>query len=541
MGLFPGKAFRYRALRRLQYAVINGCTINLNKTYTNTIGIRAAHSIAATTSVLTTTGTTAASGNSYNQFKSNTIADVTRGISLIGINPLANYDKRNVIGGPSPSDGNIITFGGAGNASYGTFTQYDSVITIQNNNLAVATGQTTTVYFTSMSTGKGDLNVSYNKYDLNMAVATTVYGYYNPQLHLDAGNGVNSATTHTIKGNLFTGTNTLSTSSTFYAIYEYYAYSRNADISNNVFRDITWNGNFYCIYNYMTYTPYLAINDNLMDNINNAYTSGYVYGVYNYNYAVPFGQMNMERNIYRKITTRYGAYAFYNYTGQTAPPTGYDGHNIIAKHNVTDSVDGSLGSTLYMYNYWAYGGFDSSECSYNVCSNIKGSNTGYTYMYNYIYGYYGQNLYKVVGNKINNISTFNIGNYNQLGYYTSLCDSNDIRDFTCTGTAGYIYNYLGYYGTDYISSNNRVANFTTNGAYMYNYMAMYGTNGTARYNAFTNLNFGGNGYFYNYFGYNMSNGGEVHHNRIDSINQAGSATFYPTYVYHTERHAEHSR
>jgi len=330
-----------------QYVTINGCVITLNKTYANTIGIRAAHTLAATTTVLTTAGATVASTNSYNSFTGNNISGVTRGIQLVGISsPAAAYDKRNVIGGTTPNLGNTISMGGASTAAYGTNCQYDSVITVQNNNLSIATGQTTTVYMANFSTGQGDLTVSDNMFNINCAIATTVYGYYNPQTHYDPSSGIGALSKHIISNNTFTGTNTLSTTSTFYSIYEYYAYSRNTEINNNKFRDIVWNGNFYCVYNYFTYTPYLQMNDNLMYNISNNYTSGYVYGIYNYNYAVPFGKTNMERNIYRKITTRYGAYAYYNYTAQTAPPTGYTGHVCISNNNVTDSVDGTLGSTL---------------------------------------------------------------------------------------------------------------------------------------------------------------------------------------------------
>src|SRR5690606_38406320 len=72
-----------------QHVTINGCTITLQGNYANTIGIRAAHSIVATTSTLSTSGANASSTNSYNRFTGNTISGVTRGISLTGISTLA--------------------------------------------------------------------------------------------------------------------------------------------------------------------------------------------------------------------------------------------------------------------------------------------------------------------------------------------------------------------------------------------------------------------------------------------------------------------
>jgi len=140
-----------------QHDLINGCIITLTGTYARTIGIRAAHSMAGTTSVLTTTGATVFSTNSYNKFTGNTISGVTRGIGLFGMAILANYDKRNEIGGTTPGSGNTITIGGATNTCYGVWTQFDSVITVQNNTFAVASAQNGTFYHYWPSNGAGDL------------------------------------------------------------------------------------------------------------------------------------------------------------------------------------------------------------------------------------------------------------------------------------------------------------------------------------------------------------------------------------------------
>jgi hypothetical protein len=523
-----------------QNVTITNCTINLNKTYTNTIGIRAAHTIAGSSSILTTTGATAASTNSYNKFTSNVINNTTRGIQLIGISSgAAAYDKANVIGGTSASLGNTITVGGSTNTSYGTYTQYDSVITISNNNFFVNTTQgNTAVYHAYMSTGVGDLTVTNNLFDVNVNMTSaSMYCYYNSSSHTDAGNNLNAVTTHTISNNTITGNNPVATSSYLYGLYESSAYSKNLYINNNQIRDINWNvstGYLYLVYQYLTYSPKVEVNNNLVYNIQQRQpsSSGYIYGFYLYNYATPTGTLSMQNNIVRKIKSNYFLYAYYNYASYTTPPAGYAGQIVTAKNNVTDSVDLSTAGTGYCYNYWCYNGFDSTECSYNKTTNITGSATGTTYVYNYSYGYYGPSKYIVKGNLVNNITGFNLYNYNYLGYYATLADSNVISNITWTGTSGSMTNMLGYYGSKYVSSNNRVNNITAGGGQVYNYMGMYGSDALVKYNAITNITLNGAAYIYNYIGYNPSNC-EIHHVRVDSITQGTSTTFYPWYSYAT--------
>jgi hypothetical protein len=521
-----------------QNDVITNCTINLTKAYTNTIGIRAAHSIAGTTSVLTTTGATAASTNSYNKFTSNVINNTTRGIQLIGISsPVAVYDKANVIGGSSSNLGNTITVGGSTNTCYGTWTQYDSVITISNNNFFVNTTQGNTgVYEVYMSTGNGDLTVTNNLFDVNCNMSSaSMYAYWNSSSHTDPTSGISAASTHNISNNTITGNNPVATSSYLYGLYESSVYSQNLLMNGNQIKNIDWNtstGYLYLFYQYLTQSPNTQINNNTIYNISQRQTttSGYIYGYYLYNYNSPTGTFSVQNNTFRKIKSNYYVYAYYCLGSYTTPPTGYAGQMLKSRNNVTDSVDLSTATTGYCMNYMCYYGFDSSECINNRVINIQGSLTGTSYIYFYTYGGYATNKYTVKSNLVNNITGFNLYCYLYMGYYGTLVDSNVISNVTWTGTSGGMTNMLGYYGANYISSNNRVNNITAGGGSVANYMGMYGSDAIVRYNAITNITLNNAAYIYNYIGYNPTNC-EVHHCRVDSITQGTSTTFYPWYSY----------
>src|SRR5690606_16610054 len=180
-------------------------------------------------------------------------------------------------------------------------------------------------------------------------------------------------------------------------------------------------------------------------------------------------------------------YAFYNYASYTTPPSGYPATVDTIKYNVIDSVDmtGTTG-TAYLYNYMGYGGFDSTEVCYNVLRNVWTSLTATNYVYTYIYGYYGQKLYKSVGNRIENVTGNAVYCYNYLGMYASHVDSNVVENIVQgvnNSTTGAVINYLGYYNDEgYTCSNNRINNISMVGGYCQTYMGYYGSDADVHHN-----------------------------------------------------------
>ena len=521
-----------------QYDVINGCVIKLNALNANTYGISLAHTLTGSTTVLSTSGVTNASLNSYNRISGCTISNTNYGIRAVGItSSAATYDKGNIYGGATAAQGNNITVGGGTTAAYAMYPSYDSVITIKNNNFHIATGHNTTVYEVYMGNGYGDLTVTNNNFDLNCSMASaTAYAFYNYGIssgHGDPSTGLSSQSTHTISNNTFSGNNPIATSASAYNIYEYYAYCRTLNIQNNSITNEDWNvstGSIYGIYIYYNYSLTINVTNNYTYNLAKRGQSGYIYLGYCYTYPSPTGVFNYTNNTYRKITANYYIYHYIFGSGTTAP-TGYPSCKLNDQYNTIDSVDmsGATG-TNYFYNYFGYYGGDSSNVSYNTFSNIRMSDSALGYIYNYTYGYNGPNQYIVRGNTFKNFSGFLIGNNNYLGNYATICDSNTVVNITTTSTgSSYVYTMLAYYlsGT---CSNNRINNVNLGGGYIYNYVGYYGTNPSIHHNAITNVNIAGtSGYIYNYFGYYAS-GANIYNNRIDSITM-GSATNYPWYTY----------
>lgn len=527
-----------------QNVLITGCNITLDKTYTNTIGIRGAHTQAGSTTVLSTSSPTVASTNSYNNFTSNTISGVTRGISFIGINGGAvAYDRDNRFGGVSTSGGNTITYGGAGNTSYGIFTQYDSVVTVRYNKFAIGTGQTTTSYGYQPSTGVGDITFVNNTFDVNCSQATgTIYGYYNSGSHADPSSGPGAVTTHTISNNFFSGNNPAATSSAFYAIYNYYAYCRTANISNNTIRDINWStstGAWYGIYHYYTLAPFVNINSNLIYNINKQGASGTMYGIYNYDYYTQTGISTCNNNTVRAMKSRGTINTIYNYGSYyTAGP----GQRQIARNNVIDSIDQSTATaTISMQNWLGYQGADSSYIGNNSVTNLIGPPTtaNWTVTTYFGYGYYGPASYISRGNRVANVFGGTSNCYiNTYSYYTTVCDSNIVENGSIG--AGYFINYLGMYSNSSSTSrsqvtNNRIRNLKTTNGYVYNYIGYNLTTGVdILRNEIRNLDLNGaQGYMYNQVG-SYSNDVLAAYNRIDSIActaTSQSTQFQPWYLY----------
>ncbi|MEO6833506.1 MAG: hypothetical protein ABI169_14965, partial [Chitinophagaceae bacterium] len=524
-----------------QNNTIKNCTITLDGTYTNTVGIYAKHTLAGTTSTLSTSSATMASSNSYNLFSGNTISGVTRGIYLYGMSTLAGYDKANQIGGTTPGSGNTIVVGGSTNTCYAINTYYDSVIYVRYNNMSIAPTQgNAIVYFYRPSTGSGDLTFTNNAMDITSSSARTtaaVYCYYNYSGgHTDPGSSLTQlASTHNVSNNTVTGSIPSATSSSVYGFYEYFTYSKNCYMQGNSMTNINMgnsSGQFYGIYAYYTYSPYIKVNNNTIYNLSMLGSSGTFYGIYIYAYPSQTGVCEASNNVVRKVKVNYFAYTYYIYGSGTTAPSGYTNPQLLTKHNIVDSVDLSgATSYAYCYNYMAFYGMDSSLVAYDTIKNITLPTTGSCYMYNYFgYGYYASNVYTSKGHYVGNI-TGGTGTdyvYNFLGYYTILFDSSTVENITLNG-GGYIYNYLGYYTNGKVT-NNRFQNWQLNGSSgVYWYMGYYGTP-TMSHNLFKNIAVNGTGSYYSYGPGYYPSVMEFDHNRFDSI-YVKQGTFQPTYSY----------
>jgi hypothetical protein len=490
-----------------QNVTIDGCTITLEKTYNLTIGIRAAHTQAASTTVLGTTGLTLASTNSYNVFTSNTLTGMTRGISLIGINSATAYDRDNKIGGTTAASGNTISVGGSTNASYALHTQYDSVITVTNNKFSIAAGQNADVYLYNASTGTGDLTVTDNMFNVGCSMASAyVYVYYNNQLHKDASTGTAAKSTHTIDRNTITGNNTTATSSYLYGLYHYYASCKTLSMSNNVMENVDWGnstGYIYGIYHYYTYALNVTDHNNRIYKIRKQGAGGYMYLMYLYEPGAVSGSvLSAQNNSVRAITNRQlYTYAFYAYGGSstTAPMP-----RVYSRNNVVDSIDiTSATATAYCYASFAYYGGDSSYSYGNRLSNVMG---GTSSLYVYAYMAYFPPVYNNAGtslgrkNLVSDISGGALYSYNYFGAYVKNCDSNEVRNISSV-SGGANTNYVAYYADSVNNHDNYVHN----------------------------INMGGSATLYNYFGYYTPNG-RIYNNVVDSISTQ-TGTIYGLYTY----------
>ncbi len=521
-----------------QYVTINNCSISLNKYVGTSTGILVAH-LTPTNSAPSTASYTAADANSFNLFTGNTITNVSRGLFLSGAaTAAATYDKANVVGGTTSASGNTITIGGTTltNTLYGVVTQYDSVVTVQNNKIYFGAGQTGNgaLYDYFCGIGVGTLNVLNNYFNISCGLTTgTIYGFYTSSGHSDAG------CTHNINGNEITGNVSTATSSSLYAIYDYFANALNLNINNNYIHDIDYGTGanstaayMYLLYTYANSVQYLNESGNRIINVTRNGTSlGYCYAGYNYQYNnLSNAVFTIESNKYRNIKHGgYGIYAQYNYPNTSTPP------KMIHRFNKYDSLDVSSGASQYpyIYNYLSYYMGDSTVVSYDTFSNWFGTTgpTYYAYFYTYNYMYYGQNASRFSNNLFENISS-NAGYFYLYNYYFQNSDSNTIRNITLGtngSTTGSIVNYLGMYGANGRCRNNTIYNITTNGQGITNALAYYGSYYQAANNLIRKMTINGSGSYYTYAGY-YSTGFRGWNNRVDSITM-GTGVCYPWYSY----------
>ncbi|PZF72107.1 T9SS type A sorting domain-containing protein [Taibaiella soli] len=237
-----------------QNNLIQNCSITLNAANTATCGIRLAHSVPGTNTVLAVTGALTSDANSSNRFWGNTITNTDTAISMRGMNSPGRFDYDNRVGSNTAGQGNTIVIGGGSFGSVaGVHAVYDSVLTFHNNQFSVSPFQTlpagtVTMAMISTGTGRGDLSIRNNQFNISWQMQSgalftgTFYAVRNDNfLGSVLGTGhsdINAKFAFT--GNSMTGTDTFATSGGCYGLYNG-ANDWNIDsISNNTFSNIYW-------------------------------------------------------------------------------------------------------------------------------------------------------------------------------------------------------------------------------------------------------------------------------------------------------------
>lgn len=507
-----------------QHDVIDNCSITLDGTYGNTIGIYAKHSIVNVNTFLPYSGINQTSSNSYNRFTSNVIKGVTRGIILSGIPAKAAYDRANEIGGLAAGSGNTIIVGGASNNCYAVNTIYDSVITVSNNSFSIANTQTNgNIYFYLPSTGSGDITFSHNFMDISSATTNgDIVCYFNNQQHKDAGISLSQlSSSHNYSDNTVTGTLSSGSSGSVFGIYESGGYCLNLIMERNKFRNIDMSnspGKFYGIYNSSAGATNIQVNENEIYNFSKLGASGNFYGIYIDASASLVGVLKASNNIVRKIKSNYSCYNYYIYGSTIAASTGYRAAKLISTFNVLDSVDLSTAPNSYCYNYLGLYGGDSSFIAYDTIMNVRLANSGISKMYNFFgSGNYATQMYSSRGNYVGHIDggtgDNQIGNY--FGYYCT-ADSSTIEDISLNSSNAFISTTLGYFSPGDLT-NNRFQNWSLKGGANANFtIGNYGSPKVSN-NLFKNIKINGLGNFStSNIGYNSIKL-EFDHNIWDSI------------------------
>jgi hypothetical protein len=460
------------------------CTIKNNvfnlvvgsTTNTTSSAVVLAHTQANSITVLGTTGTLATDANSNNVFYSNTVNSCTNGFVFIGINNNTTYDYNNVIGGAS-SNGNTFVVGGGTTIANAIITQYDNLMTINNNNFTISSTQSPTaaVYMIYPYNGIGNLNILNNTFNVSSSLTTaSTYVLYNYNI---SSTGHQDATaTFNFKNNTVTGTNTAATSGYLYGMYNYYSTFNADSIVNNTYNNITWGSStstsyMYLNYNYYGTTPYIYYKSNTISNIlkNGSTTGGYLYANYVYDYPATSGLLTYENNVIQNVNTNYYMYGHVSFPGYTATPAAGVGQVLKNRYNKIDKVVINNGG--YMYGYYAYYGTVGNELAFDTLSNCKQAGTGGFYML-----YDGMYAGDVHDNYIANDTLSNSGSFYTLYYLTGQQNvyNNIITGLTNTGTSGTIYGmYFSSVTTGANVYNNVISDFRATGA-LSNATAMYG-------------------------------------------------------------------
>ncbi len=235
-----------------QNNTIKNCTIDLNRTYTNTYGIYSNSSTTATNMGTAAAATTATGANSNLTIIANTITDVNQGIVVIG-SPLAVDQNDGLVIGGSIANANTITnYGTAAAASNfnlvsgtmnGILVRNTKNFTISNNTItsstAVTVGNVRGIFVTTFSnapTGTLVHNINNNNISVKSASATGIL-----QGIIVEATTANATTTLNINANDFNNFGHTVVSSGVITFINNLAVVLTSNINNNTFTNVSVN------------------------------------------------------------------------------------------------------------------------------------------------------------------------------------------------------------------------------------------------------------------------------------------------------------
>jgi hypothetical protein len=235
-----------------QNITIKNCSIDLNRTYTNTMGIYSSSSHTAVGPTGNVSASTTAGSNSNLTITGNAITDVNAGIVVIGSATAAAQNDGLIIGGTLANANTITNYGTAGSATTfnlrtgtvnGILVRNTKNYTVSYNNITSSTATTVTtirgIYvdvYSSTPTGTIINSVSNNIISVRSAnLSGDIYG-----IQLDGSVGSNTATT-SINSNNFSNFGYTATSSGTSIFIHNHHIALHLNINNNTFTNNTLN------------------------------------------------------------------------------------------------------------------------------------------------------------------------------------------------------------------------------------------------------------------------------------------------------------
>jgi hypothetical protein len=407
-----------------QNVTIQNCTITLNISNANTVGIYAGNQTAASTTALTITATTDAMNNCA--FRSNTVQNCVSGIWLKGYataaSPYTLYDQNNTIGGGSTAGNTIQNFGGV-TAGFGVVLQYQNSDTVTYNtiNNTAGGGIAATQGLVGVDVANGtnmSANISNNTFNLTMGTtAQSLYEVY-----------INCAGTGTINVDANTFTASGGSTGVMHMIY-FASGNTNINVTNNNFNNIN-----VATTNTLGLIYQLAAASTLNMYCNGNYTSGS---------AAPYISKTVAGGTF---------YGYYNAVTSSA------GTTTISNNNISNVA--LTGATTFIGLYESNGNVVNAGIKYvsnNIISNI--STGGVSAALNY-----GIAVGGAAAQSISNcqVSNMNVGIGNGYAIYHWACTTDTIRNCRVNGltsTGGNIYGIT----TSNTSTTTRIYGDTVNG------------------------------------------------------------------------------
>lgn len=331
-----------------QNVILTGCNITLNKSNTASKGIYGGNHLSTSTTALTITSLSGINSNII--INSCNVSNAYIPINIAGSSAATYYDTGLEIGS---TIGNIITnYGGGSSTTYGIYINGQSSPKIENNNVTLGLGTTTTAYGINVAANcSGDLLINANTVSVSSSATTSQLCAINNLAPINSivtisnnviqncafttatsGNFIGiyeqAATigsTVNITGNTINGLNysatTLSGSGTVYGIYKTSGTPSIVNCNNNSVYGFTiygsTGGTFYGIY--LNAGSSVIVNkNNIYDHsINGTGSSGTIYGIRTSNTTVTNNSNNIYNLSNNKTTGTAAIYGIYNLSSPT--------------------------------------------------------------------------------------------------------------------------------------------------------------------------------------------------------------------------------